>query len=230
MNAFLTLAEEIRALVKQDKLSDALSKLGENVKDLPELDTVILQQGRLSALRKDIMEGTIYAEQVGKERNQIRENLLELVRELEKEGKAQTQVFISYSQEGAGVELAKQLHDSIEEAGFVAFLDTEDIQTGEDWAEFVLSSLRASDYFVLLLSEKANTSQMVIKEVMEARNRRSLYGKPLILPVRIRWPEKLPLHPKLSNWLNRIQQLEWQSEQDSEEVIQQLLDVISDLP
>ena len=228
MNAFLTLAEEIRELVKKDKLAEALSRLGNSLQDLPELDTVILQQGRLSALRKDIMEGTAYAEQVGKERNQIRVNLLDLVRELEKQGKAQTQVFISYSQEGAGVELAKQLHDSIEEAGFVAFLDTEDIQTGEDWVEFVLSSLRASDYFVLLLSEKANTSEMVIKEVMEARNLQSLYGKPVILPVRVQWPENTPLHPKLSKWLNRIQQQRWDGPEDSEQVITKLLNVISE--
>ena len=109
------------------------------------------------------------AERVGVEKNRIRRNLLDLVNEFEKEGKAQIQVFISYSQRGTGFELAKALHDQIEKDGFVAFLDKEDIQLGEDWVEFTLKSLRASDYFVLLLSEEANTSEMVLKEVLEAR-------------------------------------------------------------
>ena len=105
--------------------------------------------------------------------------------------------------------MAKTLHDRIEEEDFVAFLDTEDIRAGEDWAEFILGSLKASDYFVLLLSEDANTSEMVLKEVLAARKLKAQYGKPIILPVKVQWPEGLSLNHKLSNWLQRIQHLQW---------------------
>lgn len=228
MNAFLKLAENIRSLVAQDEIAAALEKLNYALQDLPELDTVILQQSQLTALRNAVQRGTIYANQAGTEKNRIRANLLDLLRELEKQGKAKIQVFISYSQEGPGGELAKQLYDRIEAAGFVAFLDTKDIRPGEDWVEFILSSLRKSDYFVLLLSENANASQMVIKEVMEARALKSLYGKPIILPVRVQWPDKLALHPKLGGWLGRLQHVKWEDSQDTENVLTRLMDVISE--
>ena len=228
MNEFLTVAQAIRDLVAKDHLRDAMNRLRKAVKDLPVVDKVITQQGRFEALRNDLHNDSLDPERAGVEKNRIRQNLLDIVSELEKEGKAQIQVFISYSQRGTGHELAKALHDKVEAEGFVAFLDTEDIQPGEDWVEFTLASLRASDYFVLLLSEEANTSEMVLKEIQEARQLKAQYGKPTILPVRIKWPESIQLNLKLSGWLNRIQHLYWEGTQDTEGVIKKLLNVISE--
>ena len=227
MKAYLPLAKAVRTLVSEDQLRDALDRLREAVVSLPDLERVILQEARFEALRKAVANAELDAERVGVEKNRIRKNLLELARELEHQGRAQTQVFISYSQRGMGYGLGKALHDHIESQGFVAFLDTEDIRVGEDWAEFILRSLKASDYFVLLLSEEANTSEMVIKEVLEARRLQSLYGKPIILPVRVCWPEGVGLNHQLADWLQRIQQVPWNSEADTTHVIQQLMAVIS---
>ena len=226
MDKFISLANQIRDLVAKDKLKDALKVLNKSLKDFSALDEVILQQARFEDLSKKIRIGTLEYEHVNLETNRIRKSLLELVRELEHQGKAEIQVFISYSQKSPGHELAKTLHDQIEEEGFVAFLDTEDIRIGEDWAEFILGSLRASDYFILLLSEDANTSEMVLKEVLEARKLKSQYGKPIILPVQVQWPKGLRQNHKLFHWLKRIQHLSWEGATDTDEVIEKLLNVI----
>ena len=228
MKHYLQLANEIRELVSKDQLKEALTVLRQGTLDLSQLNEIILSEARFEALRKDIRNNTLRPDEVGIEKNRIRNNLLEVVRELEHKGRNQIQVFISYCQRGESHELAKVLHDHIESQGFVAFLDTEDIRPGEDWAEFILGSLKASDYFILLLSKEANTSEMVLKEVQEARRLKSKYGKPIILPVRVKWPENLHLNHKLSDWLQWIQQLFWEGVKDNESVIRQLMEVISE--
>ena len=229
MSDYIQLANTVRERVANNKLKDALNEVQQAVaRDVDVLHTTVMQQAQYESLRKHIQNQTLDHQIIGVETNKIRYSLLELVRELEHQGRAQIQVFLSYSQKGNGHALAKKLHDRIENEGFVAFLDTEDIRPGEDWAEFIMSSLKASDYFVLLLSPDANNSEMVIKEVLEARNLQSRYGKPLIIPVRMEWPENLPLNHQLAGWLKRIQYLSWDGQKDTETVIAKILDVISE--
>ncbi len=151
-----------------------------------------------------------------------------MVRKLEHEGKAETKVFISYHRNGPSKKLAEKLHDVLEEGGYSPFVDLKDIPPGADWAKTIITELQQSDYFVLFLSEKANFSEMVLKEVEIARKLQDQYGKPLILPVRVEYDLHRPFHSKLQDWLYRIQQLSWQKEEDTEEIIEQLLEVISE--
>ncbi|MEO1808273.1 MAG: AAA-like domain-containing protein [Bacteroidota bacterium] len=225
-SSYLQLAKDIRQLVTQNHLPQALQQLRVAVKDLPQLHAVIMQQNRYERLKNRMMMETHAEEMLDIETNRIIQNLLDLAGQLELMGKSQIQVFISCSQRGVGHGLAKALHDKVEESGFVAFLDTEDIQPGEDWATFILASIKASDYFVLLLSPEANNSEMVEREVMEARKLQSQYGKPVILPVRMKWPEGLALNHKLAGWLQRIQHIGWEGVQDTNRVMGRLLDVI----
>ena len=68
---------------------------------------------------------------------------------------------------------------------------------------------------------------MVLKEVAEARRLKDKYGKPQILPIRVCWPEGLALNYKLQGWLNRLQHLSWEGDSDTDKILQQLLQVIS---
>lgn len=224
---YLDLAQEIRQLVAMDRISEAIGKLTEAIADLPESDELVLLAAQYASLNKRIQRGTVGQELAGIELNRIREALLELVRDLERMANAKPQVFISYSRRGPGLALASELHDTLEKRGFTGFLDVIDIHPGEDWSRIILGAMKASDYFVLLLSEAANQSEMVLKELEEARRLRDKYGKPVILPVRIAWPEDLSLNPKLETWLKRLQHLHWQDESDNPKVIQELMGVIS---
>lgn len=225
-NNYLRLATEIRNLVSEDKILQALQMLQEALADLPDIDEVIIQSSRYQSINKQVRKGTIDPEVAGAEQNRIRLGLLELVRELEREGKAETQIFISHSHQGAGAELVEALYNTLKEQEFTPFLDQRDILPGENWPTAILSAIHSSDYFVLMLSEQSNLSEMVLKEVEEARKMQQNTGRPIIIPIRIKWPTKKPLNFKLRGWLDLIQQLQWNSPQDSASIIKKVTDVI----
>ncbi len=226
MTNYLTLANKIRELTAQDQIRESLDYLLNALQTHPNLDQVITQSAKYETLKKQFNLGIVDNQNAGIEQNRIRAVLLELIRDLEKEGKANTKVFISHSQRGKGEDLAVTFHQKLKEIGFGVFLDKLDIKPGQDWAATILSELKDADYFILLLSEEANFSEMVIKEVEEARRLKNMYGKPKILPVKVAWPEELHLNGKLRNWLHRLQHVSWQTDQDSAQVLNKVLDVI----
>ncbi len=225
-NNYLRLATEIRSLVSQDEILTALNQLQVALADLPDIDEVIIQSSRYQSINKQVRKGTIDPEVAGAEQNRIRLSLLELVRELEREGKADTQIFISHSHQGPGVELVDTLYNTLKEQEFTPFLDQKDILPGENWPTAILSAIHSSDYFVLMLSEHSNLSEMVLKEVEEARKMQQNTGRPIIIPIRIQWPENKPLNFKLRGWLDLIQQLSWSGPADSQAIVKKVTDVI----
>lgn len=216
---YLRLASDIRELVAQDQVEKAMEALQRTLRNREELNRVILQSARYHHLQVRLNMGTIPDELAGLELNRIRKALLDLAWELEREGKATTRVFLSYSRNGNGKELVQHLYQRLQRQQFGVFWDVADIPPGADWATTILRELAACDYFVLLLSEEANQSEMVLKEVEEARRLRDLQGRPLILPVRVHYPMDAPLNFKLQGWLQRIQQLSWESPRDTPEVV-----------
>jgi hypothetical protein len=76
--------QQIRKLVSEDRLSEALLLLRQLLNKSKELDIAILQTGRFAALETQIMSGTISKESSTLERNKLRSNLLSLVNQLEK--------------------------------------------------------------------------------------------------------------------------------------------------
>ena len=75
--------EQVRTLVAQDELSEALLLLRQLLEKGKELDIAILQAGRFAALETRIMSGTISYEISTLERNKLRANLISLVNRLE---------------------------------------------------------------------------------------------------------------------------------------------------
>jgi len=116
-----------------------------------------------------------------------------------------SQVFLSYRHVPPDEQLAEGLCAFLQERGLRVFLDKQ-ILVGSDWVEEIDRQLRASDSFVVLLSEDSILSDMVRQEVQTAYELRQ-EGKMAIFPVRLGFQEKLPYD--LGSYLNRIQYALW---------------------
>lgn len=137
-------------------------------------------------------------------------------------------VFISYRAKDPDRALAHQFFQALTEAGHNPFLAEESIRWGENWAEVIDEKLKNSDYFLLLLSRGAGESEMVIEEVRRGRQlqQTSADGRPHILPLRVMLSMNEPLCYDLDSYIGRIQQREWNSEDDTPRVLNQMLALI----
>lgn len=116
-----------------------------------------------------------------------------------------SQVFISYRHVPPDEELAERLCAYLQERGLRVFLDKQ-IRIGLDWVAEIDRQLRASDSFVVFLSEESIRSDMVRQEVQTAHELRQ-EGKLALFPVRLGFEGKLPYD--LASYLNRIQYVLW---------------------
>ncbi|MBE9033471.1 AAA-like domain-containing protein, partial [filamentous cyanobacterium LEGE 11480] len=138
-------------------------------------------------------------------------------------------VFISYRDQLPDRDLAQQFYQVLLEAGHQPFMAGASLQLGETWAARIRAELQDCDYFVLLLSAGAATSEMVTEEVKRAKALRDERGdeRPLILPIRVKFAMDDPLNYELRGYLAQIQQRDWQSEADTAELLAEVASVIS---
>ncbi|MDZ7994594.1 MAG: AAA-like domain-containing protein [Nostoc sp. EfeVER01] len=139
-------------------------------------------------------------------------------------------VFISYRSQDPDLTLAQQFYEAIKAAGHEAFMAGESIRFGENWPERIDRELEQSDYFLLLLSPKSATSEMVTEEVRRAKQLQDLNpeNKPIILPIRVNFPLDSPLNYDLRGYLQRIQQREWKSSADTVKISQEILTILAE--
>jgi AAA-like domain/TIR domain/Trypsin-like peptidase domain len=139
-------------------------------------------------------------------------------------------VFISYRSEDPDLSLAQNFYEAIANAGHRAFMAGESIRLGENWARRIDRELESCDYFLLLLSSKSATSEMVTEEVRRAKQLQDLRPekKPGILPIRVNFPLSSPLNYDLRGYLNQIQQREWESSADTTKILQEVLTLLAD--
>lgn len=78
------------------------------------------------------------------------------------------QIFISHSSVDAAI--AKEFCTYMERNGQKCFLAPRDIRPGHEYAEELIDGIDSSDLFLLLLSQKANDSPHVLREVEHAVN------------------------------------------------------------
>jgi energy-coupling factor transporter ATP-binding protein EcfA2 len=116
-----------------------------------------------------------------------------------------SQVFLSYRHVAPDEQLAEGLCAFLHERGLRVFLDKQ-IRVGLDWVTEIDRQLRASDSFVVFLSEDSIRSDMVRQEIQTAHELRQ-DGKMAIFPVRLGFQGKLPYD--LGSYLNRIQYALW---------------------
>ncbi|NMF85408.1 AAA-like domain-containing protein [Nodosilinea sp. P-1105] len=139
------------------------------------------------------------------------------------------QVFISYRSQDPDQALALELQAALEAAGHVPFMAAASIRLGDNWAKRIDEALERCDYFVVLLSERSATSEMVTEEVRRARELRDARpnDKPRILPIRVNFPLDSPLNYDLRGYLNRLQQRSWHSPADTPGIVQEMLTLMA---
>jgi hypothetical protein len=135
-------------------------------------------------------------------------------------------VFISYRSQEPDVSLAKAFHEQLQAAGHEPFMAAESIDWGENWVNRIDQELKRCDYFLLLLSERSATSDMVAGEVQTAKRLRDHLGKPVILPVRVNLLLDDPLNAELRSVLQTIQQKSWQGPEDTAALVRNFLALI----
>ncbi|WP_346292273.1 AAA-like domain-containing protein [Sphaerothrix gracilis] len=138
-------------------------------------------------------------------------------------------VFISYRAQDPDQGLAQTFYQELMAAGHQPFLAGSSIQLGELWAQRILQELERSDYFLLLLSPQSVVSEMVMAEVQRAKELQEERSeqRPIILPIRVSFPLDSPLTYALRGYLNRIQQRQWQSAEDTLPLVQEVLQLIA---
>jgi hypothetical protein len=138
-------------------------------------------------------------------------------------------VFISYRSKEPDLSLAKQFYQSLDFAGHEVFMAGESIRLGEDWAQRIDTELESCDYFLLLLSSQSATSEMVTEEVRRAKQLQDIRSeqKPVMLPIRVNLPMDAPLNYDLRGYLQRVQQREWKSAEDTPKIVQEILSLIA---
>jgi len=134
-------------------------------------------------------------------------------------------VFISYKRNVEPDEpLALRVYEALREHCEV-FID-QTLLVGTAWAERIQAELETCDYLIPLLSEHSVHSEMVETEIRTAhRLGKEGAGKPGILPIRVAYRE--PFEYPLSAYLDRINWAFWESEADTEPLIEELLAAIA---
>jgi hypothetical protein len=101
------------------------------------------------------------------------------------------------------------------------------MRVGTDWVEEIAERIAWCDCFIVLLSADAVSSEMVVGEVRRAYRRWKLDGKPRILPIRVGYLDALDY--ELDSYLGRIQYAEWHGDIDSQRLLDELTNILSDL-
>lgn len=138
-------------------------------------------------------------------------------------------VFISHSSEGSDRQIAEAFFAALTEVGHHPFMASESIRMGEGWAQRIDRELKQCDFFLLLLSQDAAQSEMVLEEVRTVRSLQSQRPdhRPFILPVRVNFPLDLPLNYELRGYLHRLQQRFWRSSADTAALVEEVLAMVN---
>lgn len=131
-------------------------------------------------------------------------------------------IFISYRHQLPDQQLAETLANSLRGKDYSVFVDTK-IEWGADWASEIYKHLERADFLVVLLSREASASVNVIEEIAYARElAKKRQGKPVILPIRVRYSFEEPLPYHVNAFLRTVQQQTWNDDNDTPKIIQLL--------
>lgn len=220
-------SHEVKELISQDKLEEALLLLKELRTDDRMKDTILMKMADFHELEKIELENTASTEDKDLKKNRLRKALLTIAANLEDESRGLTKIFISYSHKQPDKDLAEVLYKQLKAKKFTPFLSSQNIQVGSNWPKKLLSELKSATYFILLLSERSSESEMVFAELEKARELQAKHeGVPYILPIRVQMGKEEKLSYDLALLLGNLHHLDWQSEANTTDILQKIEAVI----
>jgi len=99
------------------------------------------------------------------------------------------------------------------------------IRVGVDWVKFIEEQMNTADFVIALLSARSVQSEMFIGELRVARQLNKRSGRPVILPIHVRQPQKLDY--ELDAYVGRIHGAYWNGPEDTAVLGHDLLAAIS---
>jgi AAA-like domain/TIR domain len=124
--------------------------------------------------------------------------------------------------------LLELLERQLTAQGYQVFIDRH-LAIGVEWAKEIERQVRSADAVIPLLSAASVQSEMLAYEVQIARDAAlEQHGKPRLLPIRVNLADALP--EPLGAILNPLQHAVWQSAEDDERVVNELLHALRDPP
>jgi hypothetical protein len=128
-------------------------------------------------------------------------------------------VFISYKRDVTpDQDLAQALYKALT-ASHEVFIDTS-MLVGEKWVERIDAEIRQADFFIALLSPFSVNSEIARTEIERALQLQGQRGRPVLLPIRVAYHERLP--PPLSGYLSPINWVLWEGPEDTSRLLEQL--------
>jgi len=223
----LQLAHKVRKLIGENKIEKAFTLLNKQLGNHPLLDNIILLSSEWRDIKNKEKLGIEASETINIKKNANRHKILTVVGQLYQEEKQRIKIYISYDRTRGGEALAKIFKEKFQEDGFFSFLDKLDITIGSDWATSIDKSINESDFFVLLLSPKANNNETVYKEIGIAYQRYIQTGDLTILPILVQFPTEQVLSGNLRGKLQGLVPGEWNNHNDTSRIIGNLLAIFS---
>jgi hypothetical protein len=98
-------------------------------------------------------------------------------------------------------------------------------RTQEISLDTIDQEIQASDFFIVLLSETAANSEMIVSEIDRAYQNQQAQGKPAILPIRIDYDGPLPYASPA--FQQPIRYIDWHNHTDNDRVVQEILQAIA---
>ena len=224
-----TIARDIRYKISQGKPQEAIDLLQSFQAVNPDiLEAILLKSAQYNSLAKQIQMGTIGREDADITQQKLFKDLLNIANELEESEKENTRIFVSFCPDTEDRALARTFHDALEEEGFNVFLSDVDLSLGENKLERIQNELQLCEFFLLLLSECSNESDLLLKEVKIVKYIQDTHseGKPIILPIRVKLPQSYPLNYDLSGYLEGIHAASWNSTNDTDSIVQEVVNAI----
>ena len=125
------------------------------------------------------------------------------------------------------VQLLRMLAEHLGDRGCEVFYDKH-LAIGVEWAREIEKRIRESDAAIVLLSASSIHSEMLAYEVEIASQAAQQQGKPLLLPIRVRFAEALP--GPLASLLNPLHYFLWEEPRDNERLVGELLRALAPSP